>query len=242
MYKLNTLLDETLYVLQPGEDDSVIGSGKPPELIEADLQNGIARFGGRWRQPSYLHAYAKAAAALVQQAQQTKSLDALGLPIFYLQRHAMELLLKRLISWFVDIADARDALGQNNNGRPTSDEKKRFEHHHDLQNLWSDLRSLSRHFKLGDPPEEIGAFVVQAAQFEQTTTWSRYATLKKKEQLIRHVEKEIELPIVLLQERLEAAVTATTSKNGFDDCYEVDLYREWSFHQLCFSESSGQNQ
>lgn len=233
MDKLNTLLNSTLYVLQPGEDDSVIGAGKPPELVEVDLQNGIARFGGQWRQPSYLHAYTKAASALVYQAQRTKSLDALGLPIFYLQRHAMELLLKRLISWFVDIADARDSLGKNNNGRPTSDEKRQLESSHSLQSLWADLGSLSSHFECGDPPAEIGVFVDQATQFEQTATWSRYATSKARKRLIRHVEQEVELPVVLLQERLETAVAVATSKDGLDESYEADLYREWSFYQNC---------
>lgn len=231
MDKMNTLLNSIFYALQPGEDDSVIGSGKPPKLVGADLQNGIARFGGPWREPSYMHAYAKAAAALVHHAQQTKSLDALGLPIFYLQRHAMELLLKQLISWFIDIADARNSLGINTGGRPTSSEKDRFCHSHDLKNLWDDLRALSPYFGFDDPPSEISIFVDQAIRFEQTTTWSRYATSHKRGRLTLHVEKEVELPIVLLQTQLESAIAATTSKNTSDESYEEKLHYEWAHYQ-----------
>ena len=219
------------FVRDSGEDDSVIISGKPPDLVETDLRNGIARFGGQWRHPDYLQAYIKAADLLINQALKTKSLDDLGLPIFYLQRHTMELLLKRLLCWFIELAENKKQIAEKHEKHPTNGEIRRFKNSHELLELWNDLVNLSSYFGHGNPPKEIKLFVDQTRHFEKSNTWSRYAISRSKTRSIRHTDNEIELPVVRLQNCLVDAVKIAVSKNGFDDTYECKVYNDWCFYR-----------
>ena len=231
MSKPTTRFDVPFFVKNLWEDDSVIVAGKSPELMLTDLRDGIARFGGPWREPSYMHAYIKAADLLVNQALHIRNLDDLGLPIFYLQRHAMELLLKRLLHWFVELAELKRRNTGKQEVHPTNGEIRRFKTSHDLLELWEDLVNLSLHFGHERLPDEIKLFIDLAVPFEKSNTWSRYAASRSKTTSIRHIDSEIQLPVVRLQRSLVDAVSFAISKNGFDNAYECELYKEWCLYQ-----------
>lgn len=102
-----TRFDRLIFLKPTHPKGDVIVFGKGTELELADAACGVARFGGDWRIPSYFRAYLRAADVLVSHGVQGNSLDEIGLPAFYIQRHALKLLVKRLLSWVYEYAQAK---------------------------------------------------------------------------------------------------------------------------------------
>lgn len=115
------VFDPPIYIKPAHPKGDVIVFGKAPELEHADVANGVARFGGQWRSPSYIQAYFRAADVLVNHGVSTNTLDDIGLPAFYMQRHTLELLIKRLLSWVYEYADA-----VGNKEVPSNNQRSRF--------------------------------------------------------------------------------------------------------------------
>lgn len=128
-----------------------------------DIQRGIARVGGPNRHPSYLHAYLQAGEHLVSEALASAKLDELALPIVYLQRHTVELLLKRLINWCHDIAKLR-AEGSVETWRPTKEQEGRLTKEHGLQRLCDDLAEACAALGHGDVPVALRDLVRSLAR------------------------------------------------------------------------------
>lgn len=222
------ILDAPIFTKQPDEDADVIVFGKSPKLKIEDAENGIARFGGSLRSPSYLHAYFRSADILVNEGVRANCLDDIGLPIFYIQRHTIELLLKRLLSWIYEIAEFRSELGIGDFGVPDNEQKRRLGGCHKLDDLLRDLEHWSKKLGLEDPPAELKNIVNYFAKIEKTVTWSRYETSKPKNSpIIKHMEDEIALPVVELQKRLEKIIILISYKVGNEEVYEYPLYEEW---------------
>lgn len=131
------------------EDRNVFSFGKPADLYVADFNNGLARIGGLGRHPSYFFSYALAARRLIQDGEESETYDDLGLPIFYLQRHATELLLKRLLSWCIDLVDVQ-LNDPSFTFRMTAGEVRRVSESHDLTKLHADLMRVAT--ELGHAP------------------------------------------------------------------------------------------
>ena len=229
------VFDPPIYIKRPDEDRDVIVFGKSPELRVDDLNNGIARIGGSWRAPDYMHAYVRAVKILVKNGMEANSLDDIGLPAFYLQRHAVELLLKRLLSWLCELAKFRKELGKDDHGVPSSDQMKRFKRTHNLSDLFRDLADVSEIFEFGAPPIEIKQLVDKISQFEISETFSRYERSEKNNEVIFHMKKEVALPLVDLQKRLEHIVFQVTYQPNSEDNYEKNLYEAW----LCAARDTG---
>jgi hypothetical protein len=184
----------------PFED--VIAFGKSPEAVANDSTNGVARFGGPWRSPNYVLAYMKIAAIVINHGVQAQCLDEVALPAFYMQRHTLELFLKRLLSWLYEIAELHAELGQDNRGVPSKGQIERFRTKHHLALLWQDLQMASVHYSFGEPPLDIEYLVRQIENYEVTETWSRYeSAVRRNGTVIHHVKDEIELPLVELSSR-----------------------------------------
>lgn len=116
------------YLKSPDRSERVLIFGKSNEKIQIDLENGISRFGGFFREPNYSEAHLISAGILLENAKQRDELDELGLPIFYLSRHAMELKLKDLLSLAYEICDLRRGASQISNinqNIPTNGQIKR---------------------------------------------------------------------------------------------------------------------
>ncbi|MEX8499234.1 hypothetical protein [Leptothrix ochracea] len=191
----------------------------------ADVENGVARVGGQWRTPSYLMAYVRSADVLVSHGKATNTLDDIGIPAFYLQRHALELLVKRLISWVYQYADAK-----GNTTNPDKTQRDRLKNSHRISLLLEDLHINCRHHGFNEPPECLRVLVDEVESYESSSaTWARYESSKsKKQEIIHHLDNEVAIPIVVLQEKLEMTVAKLII--GFDgvDAYEDELYHAWA--------------
>lgn len=230
-----TIFDKPACIKGPGERDDVIVFGKEPGQEAEDLASGVARFGGLWRSPSYMNAYIRAAEILIAGAIERRALDDVGLPSFYLQRHATELLIKRLLGWLHEIAAYKVRFGEDTKGMPTSEQRGRRTGSHNLSNLWLDLREMAIHFGFAPPPAQLGELVDELTAFEKTATWSRYERSEKRGEIVRHVEHEAAVPLVQIQRRLEEVAMLATYSGGEKNTYEQTLYDEW----LAYARSAG---
>lgn len=223
-----TIFDEPVFIKPTHPKGDVIVFGKSPELEIADAKNGVARFGGVWRTPSYFTAYVRSAEILIEHGKQHNILDDIALPAFYMQRHALELLIKRLLSWLYEAAEYRAELGHSSPAVPSTTQKKRLKRSHNLLTLLNDLRSASSAYGFSDPPAELADLVQRLAEFEKSETWSRYSESESKDGcIIRHIEKEIIVPLVDFQRRLDLVVSKTTYQLNGEDIYENELYFAW---------------
>jgi hypothetical protein len=220
--------ETSVFIKPPDSRGNVIVFGKSPDIAASDSENGVARFGGTWRAPSYVLSYMKSAAILVDHGVREGTLDDIALPAFYMQRHALELFLKRLLSWIYDVADFRLRIGHDNRGVPTATQTDRYKRGHNLDSLLKDLRNTSTHFGFGEPPSEIAYLVRQVSSFEMTDTWSRYERSERKDKtVVHHVKKEVVLPIVDIQMDLETLYSNVAHKLEGEPTYECGLYEEW---------------
>lgn len=221
------LFDEPAFIKPTHPKGDVIVFGKSPELEIADAKSGVARFGGSWRTPSYCIAYVRSAEILVEHAAHNNTLDDIALPAFYMQRHALELLIKRLLAWIYEAAAYRLELGQSSAWAPSAKQKRDFSESHNLTRLLDDLRLSSKASGFPELPSELGELVKRIGAFEKTDSWSRYEVSKIKGGIVRHIEEEVVLPIVEIQRRLELVVFKTTYRFDGEDAYENVLYYEW---------------
>ncbi len=119
-----TQFEEPAFFKPTHPKGDVIVFGTSPELEIEDSKSGLARFGGFWRAPDYLTAYVRSAEILIEHAAKTNALDDIALPAFYMQRHALELLIKRLLSWLYEAAEYRSELGQASTWAPSARQKR----------------------------------------------------------------------------------------------------------------------
>lgn len=216
--------DPRIYIKPAHPKGDVIVFGKAPELDLADAAAGVARFGGAWRSPSYLRAYVRAADVLVDHGATTNTLDDIGLPAFYMQRHALELLIKRLLSWVYQYAEA---IGDQ--AVPSKSQRDRFKTSHSISKLLADLRMTCAHHGFAAPPEELCALVFEVESLEATETWARYESSESKAHgVVRHLEDEVIIPLASLQKKLEAVVTNHLFRLDGKDAYEHELYYAWA--------------
>lgn len=213
----------------PALGSRVMVGGKLPEQRIADLELGLARIGGSWRHPNYFESYLLSARALIDQGASAGTLDDIGLPAFYLQRHALELLLKTMLVWMLDIADMRAALA-NNAHRVDTELRHAVLYGHDHSTLLKRLHEWVARIEWEAPPGSLDDLVQRFKQIEITETWARYSSSRKGRKgspTIAHVPDERVIPLLALQRELEALARQLVSRAPGDPSYEIELYREW---------------
>ena len=184
-----------MYRKQLGQETDILICGKPKELIEKDLENGISRFGGSMRHPSYEYAYLKSARVLLDNALTNKQLDEFGLPIFYMVRHTVELKIKGLLGMGYDIFKIKhDLLGNQitQANIPSNGQIDRLQGNHDISLLYADLLGSCNKLNIDIPELLFETVIDEINRYELTPTWSRY----NKSNQGSHVADEVELPIV----------------------------------------------
>ena len=223
--------NETLH-LNTGNRSVMIG-GKPPEMVKSDLDAGVARLGGFWRHPNYFESYLYSASVLIERGRTTGTLDEVGLPGFYLQRHSIELLLKELLGWLTSISELRNQLGRSDS-KPSDELLRDMRRSHDLVGLYGHVIELADMLNLSPPPDELGSLISEMETLEITETWSRYRSSSKKQKNsgarlhVDHIPDEVVIPIVEFQERLDTITCLTSSREAFGDTYEDELHEVWS--------------
>ena len=212
---------------------SVMIGGKPPAMVKSDLEAGVARLGGFWRHPNYFESYLYSASVLIERGRATGTLDEIGLPGFYLQRHSIELLLKELLSWLTSISELRNQLGRSVS-KPSDELLRDMRTSHDLIDLYGHVIELADMLNLSPPPDELGSLISEMEMLEITETWSRYRSSSRKLEKsgarlhVDHIPHEVLIPIVEFQERLDAIAYLTSSREAFGDAYEDELHSVWS--------------
>jgi hypothetical protein len=222
--------DETLHVNL--DTRKVMIGGKSPEQTTSDLEAGVARIGGFWRHPNYFEAYLHSASLLIEQGRATGTLDEIGLPAFYLQRHAIELLLKGLLTWLTSISDLRNELGRSQQ-EPSDDLMVALRRSHNLQTLHGHLLEFGTVLDVPLPPVALGRLIEDMGRVEITDTWSRYSSSSEKPKggarvHIEHIPEEVLISIVEFQERLDAIATLVSARVAFGETYEDELHNIWA--------------
>lgn len=213
-----------LHVKSLHESTDVLAFGKSEEQKRDDIALGIGRVGGFGREPNYMYSYVIAAELLVAEAVRTSRLDDLSLPIFYLQRHATELLVKRLLWTAHSLATLRSkndgvlaelkAVEARLNGKKNG---------HNIGLLLKDLCKLATGADLDEPPAVLGTLVADLAKVEMLPTWSRYERGTSGD---RHMEQEHEVPVVAIMSRLKQSVASCEGKLE-EGTYGRYLYEAW---------------
>jgi len=169
-------------------------------------------------------AYVRAADVLVSHGKATNTLDDIGLPAFYMQRHALELLVKRFLSWVYQYAEATGS-----SPAPSKNQNDRFKKCHGISKLLEDLRVSCERYGFTKPPEYLRALVTEIESYEVSETWSRYENSESKDKgVLHHLKNETVLPIVSLQEKLETVVAELVFRFDGTDAYENALYYAWA--------------
>lgn len=214
------------------DTQKVMIGGKSLEQRKSDLEAGVARIGGFWRHPNYFEAYLHSASLLIEQGRATGTLDEIGLPAFYLQRHAIELLLKGLLSWLTSISDLRNELGRSKQ-QPSDDLKDALRRSHNLKKLYGHILEFGNVLDVPLPPVDLGNLIEDMGRLEITETWSRYRSSSEKSNggarvQVEHISEEILIPIVELQERLDAIANLVSAREAFGETYEDELHDIWA--------------
>lgn len=206
---------EELYMPGPHEPAGVLCWGKSPEQTKSDLAAGVARIGG-FRTPDYGQAYLLAANTLLRTAQQGETLDHHGLPIFFLQRHAAELMIKAPLQIGITIQQFREKLGHPRPEFPSLKQIERAERGHGLNELLVDLETMAKALQIGLVPDVLRLAIKEITQVEQSQhTWSRYSFrlegAKSAKTRYTHLRDEIVIPLGRIQNLLQAANNALGS-------------------------------
>ncbi|RSZ24086.1 hypothetical protein EJO66_32170 [Variovorax beijingensis] len=201
---------DDLYFTGASEPAGVLFWGKSAEQTEKDLAAGIARLGG-FRAPNYGQAYLLAANTLLTAAREKKTLDHHGLPIFFLQRHSAELLIKAPLQLGIDVQKYREKLGRPRSRFPSKNQAYRAENWHGLRELLVDLEEMAKALQVGIVPDAVRSVVAEILAVEMKHTWSRYSydwytsDGGGDKALQVHMKDEVVIPLAKIQNLLQAA-------------------------------------
>lgn len=213
-------LPEEFHLPLDFEPAGVFIFGKPPEQRASDLATGLARIGG-FRTPDYGKSYLLAANTLLRIALEERTLDHHGLPIFYLQRHAAELMIKAALQLGMDIQQYRDKLKIPRPKFPSKKQAERAEGGHGLHELLTDLEAMASELQVGIVPEVLCSVISEILKVEQRQpTWSRYSFRLEWVQGAKtrhtHLQNEATIPLATIQNQLQIATIALGSSWIFD--------------------------
>lgn len=82
----------------------------PAEIAEEDWRLGRVRVGGANHGPEYLRSYLQSARVLLDHGRNGRDLEALAMPLVFLQRHTVELMLKWLIDQAQSVGEVQEEL------------------------------------------------------------------------------------------------------------------------------------
>lgn len=213
-----------VYLGKANKDSEILIFGKSEDLSADDSKNGLARFGGFMREPSYTNAYFKSAKILLENAREKNELDEFGLPIFYFIRHTIELKIKGILEMAYDVMGMDKELypeRYQQENMPSQKKLKRVGESHDLRKLYEDLLDACKKLDVNVPTSFFENVLGVIDQYEVNSAWSRYS--KSRDQY--HVRYEVTLPIVKLVGDVEK-LFEVISYNQVDDkeTLEAEVY------------------
>jgi len=220
--KVTGLLDREVPDFQPWVDDT-----------------GAVTIRGFLAKPDYLQSYAVACALLFKTAKEAGRLGELVLPVFYMQRHTVELALKELIGHAYDIEsyrlcfDATDSAENVEIWKERLADKKTLLTTHDLKRLYRIARSELRSYDAKDALAEARDIVTMIEGFERgVPERSRYERIYKsngkspfQNSLPSGMDDEVKIDSGNLQAKIEHLIHAhITFRSPHED--PQNLYEE----------------
>jgi len=208
---------------------------------------GNVLIGGIWSQPYYAGSYLQAAKALVEKAHGSRQLELVAVPILYLQRHTLELVLKDLLHLMFELYDNDKYVERVTSVAPRvqpppKNELDRSQGSHDLAALASDVRRTHARYCAGGYDlrpisPKLDALVAEFAALEKNDpTRLRYSTVKVEDKtaskqasrkrpkvLARSFDSEVMIEVVRLQADLESLMEELQRP---EDSLFFDLYVE----------------
>lgn len=191
---------------------------KPRPNIYEDIlifrSGATPRIGGHFAQPDLGLSYLLAARHVIEAGEAEGRLAEVALPVAYLQRHSMEIVMKNLLAIVYGLHADRtwlDALMRDPNAdRPALERPPREHHFERLRGVV--CRALKKlDFEL---PEEIAEMASKLAQADDSDpTRFRYLTRSNGKESFPKLEV---LPVVERQEELEAMFEKHLRFEGFD--------------------------
>lgn len=185
------------------------------------------KVGGLINPPRYLESYYEATRILME----NDRVDSLAMPILYLQRHTIELLLKELLNGAQSVIEMKQQIQQAKRQTLMRYRKKGIKGH-DLKTLLSDAEAALVALEWPVPIPGLGELVKRFDDIEQgdETRW-RYATLKdSKPSMPCGLSEYVELPIYEIQQRLNKIAKEEQIGSSYEDVMKADIissYR-WS--------------
>jgi len=193
--------------------------------LKKDLAAGKVEFGRGYGTGEYPASYIAAARTVVDDALAARSLHYMAAPCIYLQRHALELLLKRILFVVLEIESMQASLSE---GRRVAVGK--VPGTHDLLSLCE--RTVAALAKRGlEPPKDLPLLVREISEFEDgdptRTRYDRGAKGKGYEE--SSFPDWVSVPVLDWQNRLEGLVPYLTIQHEYAGLPERTLAEElWS--------------
>lgn len=190
-----------------------------------DEQAGIVVFSGLG-DPDYHGSYAQAAELLEEVARARGALDAVALPLFFLQRHALELSLKELISSARSLCHLRAEVAARSDDEwravcaIQSQERDPTRTTHDLRELvgLADTRLSQAGFSLPEPFAVLADLIDESFEHARHDR-SRYPTGRKgSPQSLPPISGDpVALPVGEIGQRLESLMTSYMDHRNCDN-------------------------
>lgn len=192
------------------------------------------KMGGFFRRPKYLESYYEETQILMQ----SERIDYFAMPILYLQRHTVELLLKELLDGAQNVIAMTQEI-QKAKRQPVLDYNSKNSKHHNLNVLLSDAEMALAALGWPVPVVGLNELVSLCTSTEQgdETRW-RYPKGKGgKPSFPGGIGECLDLPIYEIQQRLTQIAEEEQIGKTYDDVMKAD-----SISSYCWSLSLTEHQ
>ena len=194
--------------------------------------SGDVMFGGLFSSPPFATAYAQAAITLYDDAVKRSTMLTSAMPLLYLHRHTLELILKDLLGRLYDIRehDRLLTLLKGEMPRCTSIPKSDFKvlnTSHDLKDLQETVQRNLQMFRFAQLPSEITDSVCRIVEIEdKEPSRFRYEHVFQNNRRMRGFPGRTSLPIKRLYELLHAILDGPYRCTQYDKRGEQESFLE----------------
>lgn len=142
-------------------------------------------------QPNFHRAYLSASQKLVSAFENRRWNNEEALPIFFLQRHALELLLKDCLRIVYQLMLVEHELDKSDKS-PSNGRLKRVCECHNLQKLYADLHGslFLDDDATSDALKRLGWLVEMIHAIDESSTWARYPDVKKETCIVEFIRPQ----------------------------------------------------
>lgn len=178
--------------------------------------------GDFWYSPveRYYEMYLQAANILLRTANERNNLQEVCIPLFFLQRHTLELSMKEILKQLYYLTKMDTEV----TWKPSNKMLENLTKEHGLEKLKNDLRKSTQELGMHcSYPQELEDFVAMICQYESDNyngTWSRYESNRSGQ---KHIQRPMQLPSNAIQQQLTKIINVffVKKRNGTYDLFEA---------------------